>query len=138
MSSAAYLKNIREKVGISVEEVAKNAGISVEEARTVEDTQNGTFENLNKMTVAMGAEIMLMYTDGVILDNGRDPIGILLEHQGVWTEVLKLPTKVNYSVVFQMRLYTLGQRQYLSAAAVDAACKALNFELVFVKRVKPS
>lgn len=136
MSSTAVLKNIRISGGVDIEAVARAAGLSVEDVQQLEDTQNGTFENLNRVTKAMGAEIMLMYVDGVIIDNSRDVILTLLEHYGVWTELLKLPSTINYTVVFQMRLYTMGQRQYLTAHAVDTVAKALNFEIVFVKRVR--
>jgi transcriptional regulator with XRE-family HTH domain len=135
-TSVETLKRIRENAGASLEEIAQAADLPVEALRELEDTQNGTYETLNRVTKAMGAEIMLMYTDGVILDNARDPIITLLEHHGVWTELLKLPSQVPYTVEFQMRLYTMGQRQFLTAHAVDAAARALNFEVVFVRRVQ--
>lgn len=135
-SSSSVVKMIRENANLTRAELAERAGITEQDLTLLEDSDSGTFENLCKIVAAMGAETALLYKDGVFLNSPKDPIRLLLEHDDIYTKGLGLPSRINPTVSFQMYLYAIGQKQFLTTAAVDRACDNLNFALVFIKRVK--
>lgn len=135
-SSSSIIKMVRENARLTRAELAERAGITEQDLVALEDGDSGTFENVCKLIAAMGAETALLYKDGVFFDSMKDPVQLILEADDIYTKALGLPSRLNPTVSFQMQLYVLGQKQFLTAAAVDRACDNLNFALVFIKRVK--